>query len=278
MNIIAHRGLRHEYPENTLAALEAALQLPGLDGVEFDCELTADGQLVVLHQETMALNSSGLAIEPASRNFTSRDWVAQKTAKEITALDAGSWMGKEFSLQRVPTLEQVLALDWKEKTAFLELKDASFWGTRDVSRPAKILQAARPFLASFPHAMQIISFNPEILKLIHKEFPQIPKILALWTEWAGRHKEAIVLAQSCCSAALGLPDTLCLQEPHWIAEAHEHGLELHVYPVSPTRGEEEFSRWTAESQQAQWQALSQMGADALVSDFARETLKFFCVK
>jgi glycerophosphoryl diester phosphodiesterase len=51
--IIAHRGLRHEHPENTRDAIAAALRCPGIHGVEFDVELTRDRQPVVLHQETV---------------------------------------------------------------------------------------------------------------------------------------------------------------------------------------------------------------------------------
>jgi len=52
---------------------------------------------------------------------------------------------------------------------------------------------------------------------------------------------------------------------------HHHNLKLHVYPVSPARGEPEFDRWTPESQIERWQKLNLLGVDAIISDFARET-------
>ena len=66
VSVIAHRGLRSEKPENTLASIRAALEVPHLHGVEFDVELTSDGGLVALHQETMTPDSAFAALEPLS--------------------------------------------------------------------------------------------------------------------------------------------------------------------------------------------------------------------
>jgi glycerophosphoryl diester phosphodiesterase len=51
---LAHRGDWRRAPENTLAALESALEMAGCDGVEFDVRLSADGIPVLLHDETLA--------------------------------------------------------------------------------------------------------------------------------------------------------------------------------------------------------------------------------
>jgi glycerophosphoryl diester phosphodiesterase len=50
---LAHRGDWRRAPENTLAALQAAVAVPGCDGVEFDVRLSADGVPVLLHDETL---------------------------------------------------------------------------------------------------------------------------------------------------------------------------------------------------------------------------------
>jgi glycerophosphoryl diester phosphodiesterase len=50
---LAHRGDWRHAPENTLAALHAALAVPGCDGVEFDVRLSADGVPVLYHDETL---------------------------------------------------------------------------------------------------------------------------------------------------------------------------------------------------------------------------------
>jgi glycerophosphoryl diester phosphodiesterase len=105
--VISHRGLRQEAPENTRAALLAAIEIPGVHGVEFDIELADEP--VVLHQETMVPDESFAKLQPASRNFESRDWVGEHTAAEIVQLDAGSWLAPHFAAEAVPRLRDVLA-------------------------------------------------------------------------------------------------------------------------------------------------------------------------
>ena len=50
---LAHRGDWRVAPENTLAALEAAMRVPGCDGVEFDVRLSRDDIPVLLHDDTL---------------------------------------------------------------------------------------------------------------------------------------------------------------------------------------------------------------------------------
>ena len=59
--IMAHRGSRINRPENTLAAFEEAVRA-GADGIELDVHLSQDGQVVVIHDETVdrTTNGSGL--------------------------------------------------------------------------------------------------------------------------------------------------------------------------------------------------------------------------
>ena len=50
--IFAHRGASAYAPENTLAAFDLAQRL-GADGIELDVQLTKDGEVVVIHDETI---------------------------------------------------------------------------------------------------------------------------------------------------------------------------------------------------------------------------------
>lgn len=275
VDIIAHRGLRSELPENTLPAISSALELPGMYGVEFDVEITGDGCPVVLHQETVVPNSQYTRIEPAARNYTSRDWVIETTGAMTLAMDAGSWMSETFSQHKIPSLKQVLDLSWGETIAFVELKDATYWGQRDLLRPAQVVAAAGPFLAAFQGSAQVISFNPEVLCELRRCLSHIPTTLALWTEWRFRSAEAMAEAKRCGASTVSMPDLLVIEDPRWICEAHDRGIKVHVYPITPARGEAEFLNWTARSQMEKWETLSERGVDALVTDFARETLQHF---
>ncbi|TXT38004.1 MAG: glycerophosphoryl diester phosphodiesterase [Planctomycetota bacterium] len=75
--IIAHRGASAEAPENTLAAIQLAWQ-QGADAAEIDVMLTADGQLVAIHDETTLRTGgvdwivSGRTLAELKTNFDTR--------------------------------------------------------------------------------------------------------------------------------------------------------------------------------------------------------------
>jgi glycerophosphoryl diester phosphodiesterase len=91
----AHRGASGQAPENTHAAFAAALDL-GVDAIELDCQLSADGELVVIHDETLDRTTDG------------RGPVAARTWAELAVLDAGAWRGPQFRGERIPRLADVL--------------------------------------------------------------------------------------------------------------------------------------------------------------------------
>jgi glycerophosphoryl diester phosphodiesterase len=94
--VCAHRGDRAHAPESTLVAFQRAVGL-GVEMVEFDVHLTADGELVVMHDDTVDRCTDGIGV------------IAQMTLAQVRALDAGGWRGAEFRGQRVPTFAEAAA-------------------------------------------------------------------------------------------------------------------------------------------------------------------------
>ena len=95
--VIGHRGAAARAPENTLAGLRHAKAL-GVAWVEFDVRLTADGALVLCHDATL------------DRTTDRTGKVAGHRLATIRACNAGSWFGPAFAGERVPTLQEALAL------------------------------------------------------------------------------------------------------------------------------------------------------------------------
>ncbi len=95
--ISAHRGASTTHPENTLAALREAVA-SGAHQVEFDVQLTADNELVLMHDSTINRTTNG----------TGR--VRDYTLVQLKTLDAGSWKHSTFAGERIPTLEEALAV------------------------------------------------------------------------------------------------------------------------------------------------------------------------
>lgn len=107
---IAHRGAVRQAPENTMAAFSKALEI-GVDGLEFDVQLSRDGIPVVIHDEML------------ERTTGSAGLVKDYTLSELQSLDAGGWFDPQFKGASIPTLEEVLDQFKGSKLLFnIELK------------------------------------------------------------------------------------------------------------------------------------------------------------
>lgn len=94
--VIGHRGAARRAPENTLAGFRKAKEL-GCTWVEFDVKLSADHELILMHDDTLERTTDG------------RGAVAAAPAAALRALDAGSWFGPEFRGEPVPSYRAALA-------------------------------------------------------------------------------------------------------------------------------------------------------------------------
>lgn len=95
--VFAHRGSKCNRPENTLSAFREAVRV-GADGIELDVHLTADEELVVIHDEKI------------DRTTNAKGAIQNLTLEQLKQYDAGSWFAPEFSTARIPTLSEVLSL------------------------------------------------------------------------------------------------------------------------------------------------------------------------
>jgi glycerophosphoryl diester phosphodiesterase len=95
-HLVGHRGLFQHAPENTLAGFSACLALRL--GFELDIRRTRDGQLVCLHDESLA-RTTGQSVR-----------IGDLTLAEVRKLDAGRRFDPAFTGERVPTLDEVFAL------------------------------------------------------------------------------------------------------------------------------------------------------------------------
>lgn len=92
---IAHRGASQQAPENTLPAIEKAVEL-GVDMLALEVQRSSDNQPLVLADVSLDRTTNG-----SGR-------VARMTAAEIRKLDAGSWFDPKFAGTRVPTLSEAI--------------------------------------------------------------------------------------------------------------------------------------------------------------------------
>ena len=146
---IAHRGASGHAPENTLAAFRKAVEM-GVDGIEMDIHLSADDEVVVIHDSTL------------DRTTDAEGQVAGLSLAEIREADAGDG-------ERVPTLGEALDAIPLDVLAFVEIKAA----------------AATPHAVRIVQEMDrldqvvVISFDSDALRTLRQLDSRIPMGLLL---------------------------------------------------------------------------------------------------
>ena len=107
--VAAHRGWSSHYPENTMLAFEKALEL-GVDQLETDLHLSADDQLVLIHDAKLDHTTNGIGP------------VCEHTLEQLKALDAGSWKGEQFKGLQIPTFIEFMELVKDHPTITLDIE------------------------------------------------------------------------------------------------------------------------------------------------------------
>ncbi|MCC7483487.1 MAG: hypothetical protein IT529_00730 [Burkholderiales bacterium] len=184
---IAHRGASSYAPENTFAAFDLALEV-GARELEFDVQESADGALVVIHDDALDRTTDGAGP------------VAKQTLAALRKLDAGSWFHPRFAGQRIPALPEVLARYAGRARLHVELKG------KTPTLAGKTVECIRSYAAA--GAVTLTSFQKERLAEARLCAPDIPAGWLLRTI-AGAEiaaARALGLAQLCPKADIVTPE------------------------------------------------------------------------
>lgn len=154
--IVAHRGASGDAPENTLPAFRLAWE-QGADAIEGDFHLTADGEIVCIHNSSTGSLAGSDMIVSAS------------TVKELKHLDVGAWLGKQWEGTSIPTLTEVVDSIPKGKGIFLEIKS----GPDILPKLFETLQRS----SLPPSRIVIISFSHEVIFQVKRRAPQMKALL-----------------------------------------------------------------------------------------------------
>lgn len=226
--IFAHRGASGTRPENTMAAFRRAVEL-GATGIETDAQLSADGEPVLIHDETL------------SRTAGASGWVGDKTYAELRSLDAGSWYHPEFMGEPIPHLTELLQLGKDTGTVLnIELKNTirAYPGLEE-----KVVQAVREY--GLESQTILSSFNHYSLALCKKLAPEI-RTGVLYMEGLYRPWD---YAKTLGADALHAYDPAVTAD--WVREALEAGVDYHPFTVND---------------EARLNALIEMGTAGIITD------------
>ncbi|MFG2831710.1 glycerophosphodiester phosphodiesterase [Streptomyces sp. NPDC048434] len=219
--VIAHRGASRYAPENTLAAVDAAHRR-GLIWVENDVQRSKDGRLVVMHDATLDRTTDAAKVFPGRAPWRVGDF----TAAEIARLDAGSWFGKQFAGERVPTLADYLRrLDHNAQRLLLEIKAPEKYPGIE----AQVIRElrARGWLdrAHVRSRLVVQSFCVSCVKAVHERAPEI-RTGILGAPGVDKLARYARFADQINPRASALSS-------HWLAAVHRlrgpHGRPLQVY-------------------------------------------------
>lgn len=170
VQIYAHRGSSAAFAEHTRAAYLQALA-DGADGVECDLHLTADGELVLLHDDDVARTSNGTGA------------VAELTLAQLRALDFSSWHGADIppnygtiatQLLTLPQLLELLAAAGRPIGLALEFKYGATFKPQLIDAALKTLRSSgwepEKSIAGNIH-ISFMSFHPDAVKQLGAQIP-----------------------------------------------------------------------------------------------------------
>ena len=205
----AHRGASAYAPENTLPAFQKAVEL-GADGVELDVQLTADGELVVIHDEWLERVSNG------------KGWVKDHTLAQLREYNYNRAC-PGFEKAQIPTLREVyellgpsgLTINVELKTGILPypgLAEKVVALTRELGMEDRVLYS------SFNHytCLELRRLEPEAY--IGFLYSDVPIDMAAYA--ASQGADALH------------PAVYHLQQADYMEEATAHGLDVNVWTVN----------------------------------------------
>lgn len=246
---MAHRGGEGLWPSNTLYAFERAAAL-GVDALELDIHLSADGALIVRHDPVVETTTDG---QGAIRDLT---------RAQIQALDAGyTWTsdGKTFPFRglgvRIPTLEEVFAAFPLTISINIDIKPT------EPEVVDRLAAAIREFGRG--GAVRVGSFHDPQMARFRKIVPDTPTAAGVsetrWFYLLSRAGLSGLYHPKC--GAFQIPEwneRMHLVTPRFIQAAHRQGLDVHVWTVNETADMERLIGW---------------GVDGLITDYPDRLMK-----
>jgi glycerophosphoryl diester phosphodiesterase len=236
---VAHRGASGHAPEHTIVAYHLAKKMKA-DYIEIDLQMTKDGHLIAMHDETLDRTTNGTGL------------VKDHTLAEIKRLDAGSWFNEAhpdkakpaYKGLKVPTLDEVLRHFGHSANYYIETKAPEIYPGME-EKLLKTLEAHRLIGKHAKRGKVIIqSFSPESLKKIHALNPEIPLVTLLWYENEQGHITKRELDEI-KTYAIGVGANFDRIDRAYVQKVRKSGLLFHPYTVNEKPDMKRMLDWGA---------------------------------
>ncbi|WP_371816353.1 glycerophosphodiester phosphodiesterase [Exiguobacterium sp. s125] len=223
---IAHRGASGYAPEHTMTAYQLSHKKLKADYIEIDLQMTKDGKLIAMHDETVDRTTNGTGA------------VKDKTLAEIKRLDAGSWFNTanpeyakdEYKGLQVPTLDEIFDTYGKHANYYIETKSPEVYPGME----EKLLKTLQRHGLSSDHVkpgqVMIQSFSQESLLKVKQLDARLPLVQLMDAATVkAMTPEALDELQT---YAVGLGPSFKGLTRENTAMIRERGLLLHPYTVN----------------------------------------------
>lgn len=227
---IAHRGASAYAPEHTIAAYQLGQQMNG-DYIEIDLQMTKDGHLVAMHDETVNRTTNGTGL------------VKEHTLEEIKKLNAGSFFNekhpslakKDFEDAKVPTLEEIIETFGNGANYYIETKSPDEYAGME----EKLLEIIKHYEISDNVIIQ--SFSEESLQKIHSLDVTLPLVQLL------PYKKAVQLTEleikKYKTYCIGLGMNYKYIDSAYVKRIKKNGLEVHPFTVDNEKDMKKLLSW-----------------------------------
>ena len=202
--ITAHRGSSSGAPENTMAALEKAVEEMA-DRAEIDVQETADGVIVLCH-DTSLKRVAGVNKK-----------VSDLTLEQIKKLDVGSWFSSEYQGEQIPTLEEVMEYAKGKIDLNIEIKNLG----NSSGLPEKVIELVEKY--EMQEQCVITSTNRFYLKRVKDVNPEIRTGYIVSAAYGNFYSDEFIDLISIRSSFV---------TERMIESAHEAGKAVHAWTVN----------------------------------------------
>ena len=210
VEIIAHRGYSAKAPENTLAALDAAVWAE-CDAVEFDLHTAACGTPVLFHDTMLSRTTNGVGP------------IRRRTLEQLKKLDAGKWFSPEFAGERIPSFADALKhLQGRIPRIYAEVK--GFRELEDLDRMVRLTREA-----DMLGGLVFISMNWTLLDRMRGQEPRLT--VGYIVDEESKVDEAVQRATGDAAALLDFRADLLTSDPDRARRCQEAGIDMAVWTV-----------------------------------------------
>jgi glycerophosphoryl diester phosphodiesterase len=228
---VAHRGASGYAPEHTLTSYKMGEKMHG-DYIEVDLQMTKDGELIAMHDETLDRTTNGTG------------QVKDYTLEEIKELDAGSWFNEkypekanpEYEGLKVPTLEEVFQTFGKNANYYIETKSPEVYPGME----EKLAEMVDEYKIN-KDTLLVQSFSSESLLKMNKVDPSIKLVQLL--EYTSPAQISDAEIQAIKQYAIGIGPNSDMIDKEYVQKTVQNGLEIHPYTVNEKEEMQKLIDW-----------------------------------